>query len=317
MGTPLHKVIRAVERSRSPVQLLEAGAIQRGIHVKYPPLRGPATHASYEIVVCFAGRLMLAGANRSIVLNPGEVAVIEPGAWHYETCTDKRQSYKACWIVALGMQRRSNVSSYDGRQFESHVLRGIVSGRDCDEFYRNLIRQIRGRRPRWKSRTREMVIDLLRDFQLNVRDISQPPAEIEVEPVRQLVRIVENRFRDPLEIRELARELGFSPNYLSSLFKQTFHTTFTNYLNMVRVWHALFLLEYGVPPKEVALETGFKTVQYFTTVFAQKYRMSPGKYQKTCLARKDFPPIPRKPSLDDVAAFGQHPLLQSVQPLRP
>ena len=116
---------------------------------------------------------------------------------------------------------------------------------------------------------------------------------IEFEPLDLLLKIMEARFREPLEIRSIAKEIDFSANYLSYLFKRTFHTTFTNYLNVLRVWHAQLLLEYGLAPKEIATECGFKNVYYFTTVFTQKCKITLGRYRQTCFPKDKVPPIPR------------------------
>ncbi|MBI4024505.1 MAG: helix-turn-helix transcriptional regulator [Verrucomicrobia bacterium] len=290
--SPLKWAVRAALQSQSPIRLIEPGLLGHKL-AKEPPLRGPATHGLYELAICSAGKMMLVGMTRMFVLKAGDIVVIAPGAWHYETCCKAGQPYQACWVVPFGGHALCNFSLYRRGKFEAYWLRGVASGGDHGSFFRDLIGRIQARGPHWKMKTRGLVIELLKDVQRSTRSVTQPPLRIEFEPLDKLLKIMETRFGEPLEIRLLARTVGLSPNYLSHLFKKSFHTTFTNYVNLLRVWHAQLLLEYGLTPKEAAVESGFKNVHYFTTVFTQKCEISPGRYRRTCLSRPPLPSLPR------------------------
>ncbi len=277
--SPLGEVIRQMARSRTPALLLEPAPPGHQL-ASHPPLRGPSSHGLYELGICYEGEILMASGTRMYHLKPGDFAVIEPGAWHYESYRDRRRSYKGCWLCTAPGVIRCNFSSYRRRRFETHWLRGISTGSEHDGFFKDLVCQISTRRSGWQARTRRLAINLLEDLQRHTEGISQPPSQLTFEPLDKLLRIMEARFREPLEIQTLAREVGLTPNYLSSQFRKAFHTSFTNYLQILRVWHAQMLLDHGRPIKEVAAECGFRNVHYFTTVFTQKCRVTPGAYAR-------------------------------------
>jgi AraC-like DNA-binding protein len=59
-----------------------------------------------------------------------------------------------------------------------------------------------------------------------------------------------------------------------------------NYLNVLRVWHAMNFMSGGYSLKQTAAECGFKTVQYLTTVFTQKCKITPARFARLCVERK-------------------------------
>jgi AraC-like DNA-binding protein len=92
--------------------------------------------------------------------------------------------------------------------------------------------------------------------------------------------ILEGRFREPIQLKQVADELDLTPNYLSHEFRVAHGMSFKTYLRELRIHHAKLLLGEGRPVKEVARECGFATVQYFTTVFRSRCRITPAEFQR-------------------------------------
>ncbi|MBW1703181.1 MAG: helix-turn-helix transcriptional regulator, partial [Deltaproteobacteria bacterium] len=69
-------------------------------------------------------------------------------------------------------------------------------------------------------------------------------------------------------MEDVARAVYLSPNYFSSLFKRVSGCTFRNYLVKKRIGAAkTFLVESGLPIKEIVRRTGFKDYNYFNRTF--------------------------------------------------
>ena len=78
-----------------------------------------------------------------------------------------------------------------------------------------------------------------------------------------------------------ARELGVSSAYLSRVFKKGMKTSFTSYLNDVRLKEAeKRLLSGDESMTEIAEQVGFSTVAYFIASFKKKYHVTPNQYRK-------------------------------------
>ena len=90
---------------------------------------------------------------------------------------------------------------------------------------------------------------------------------------------ITRHFADDISLTDIASSCHVSPFHFSRIFK-----TFTSYsphqfLLTIRLKHAELLLKNtALPVADVAFSSGFKSIQYFTTVFKQKYLCPPGKF---------------------------------------
>ena len=100
-----------------------------------------------------------------------------------------------------------------------------------------------------------------------------------------VLNYLENNFtRRELSLSEVADAAGYHEKYLSHLFKKQFGMGFSEYLRLLRIKHAVALLENGVTSvKNVALLSGFSDPLYFSRVFTETVGVSPKNY----LQKKD------------------------------
>ena len=94
--------------------------------------------------------------------------------------------------------------------------------------------------------------------------------------------ILENNYREKLNIREIARELGISRNYLSTIFRNKTGYSIVEYLNGIRLEAAKRLLRSNeLKIYEIAEETGFSDTYYFSKVFKAHTGVSPSDYRNS------------------------------------
>ena len=90
---------------------------------------------------------------------------------------------------------------------------------------------------------------------------------------------ITQKFAEDISLMDIAAYCHVSPFHFSRIFK-----TFTSYsphqfLLTIRLKNAeLLLRNTGLPVADVAFSSGFKSVQYFTNAFRQKYLCPPGKF---------------------------------------
>lgn len=101
----------------------------------------------------------------------------------------------------------------------------------------------------------------------------------------ELIRYIDNNYADKdLSIGKLADMFNFNKKYLSALFAKNMRTKFTEYLNQIRIEHAIIILEQQSPSvKELADKCGFSDPLYFSKVFKQHIGKSPANYKKGVL----------------------------------
>jgi AraC-like DNA-binding protein len=109
-----------------------------------------------------------------------------------------------------------------------------------------------------------------------------------VQPERHLLRakdLVDARYREPLDVPELARAAHLSPAHFSREFRRAFGETPHQYLLTRRLERAAALLrstDHSV--LDICLAVGLQSVGSFTTTFTRTYGLSPTAY------RAAFPP---------------------------
>jgi AraC-like DNA-binding protein len=104
-----------------------------------------------------------------------------------------------------------------------------------------------------------------------------------VPPARHLLRakdLIDARYREPLDVRALARAAHLSPAHFSREFRRAFGETPHQYLLTRRLERAAALLrntDYSVA--EVCFAVGLQSVGSFTTSFGRALGMSPTAYR--------------------------------------
>lgn len=140
--------------------------------------------------------------------------------------------------------------------------------------------------PLWQdslARSNEENIDLLSESLLlytfsKLRKSDRDSDDI----VSFVLTYIENNFTDSkLSLSEVAEAAGYNGKYLSHIFKRQFGMGFSEYLRLVRVKHAVMLIENGVTSvKNVASLSGFSDPLYFSKVFTESVGVSPSEYRR-------------------------------------
>jgi AraC family transcriptional regulator len=95
--------------------------------------------------------------------------------------------------------------------------------------------------------------------------------------VEELVR---ERFREPIRIAELAREVGVHPVHLARVFKRHKNAPLAYYMRVLRLdWAANRLLTTEAPISTIAFEAGFADQSHFTRAFKRHTGLTPGRYR--------------------------------------
>jgi AraC-like DNA-binding protein len=97
----------------------------------------------------------------------------------------------------------------------------------------------------------------------------------------QAIHYLETRFREKIQIQQLAQDIGISRSYLTQLFKEEIGMSPRELLINIRMEHATECLEKSNDPIQlVALECGYDDALAFSKAFKQRFGMSPSRYRK-------------------------------------
>jgi AraC-like DNA-binding protein len=91
---------------------------------------------------------------------------------------------------------------------------------------------------------------------------------------------VQEHYQQSLSRDSVAEHFGLHPCHISRLFRDEGNMRFTDYVNLVRIERAKFLLKnYDMPLKEISTSCGFSDVAYFCRVFRMMTKVTPSIYR--------------------------------------
>jgi len=94
--------------------------------------------------------------------------------------------------------------------------------------------------------------------------------------------ILENIEKQNLTREDIAQHVYLNPDYLTRVFKKEKGMTISDYLQLQRMEYAKKLLENtGLSISDVALQSGYSNISYFSTLFKKAVKMNPSDYRRT------------------------------------
>ncbi|MFV0341406.1 MAG: response regulator [Anaerocolumna sp.] len=95
------------------------------------------------------------------------------------------------------------------------------------------------------------------------------------------IEYIEAHYRENLTLEVLAGIVHMNTSYFSTFFKKNANMNFKDYLNNIRLEHAISLLlstDYKI--YDIASRIGFKDVRSFNELFTKRYKETPASYRK-------------------------------------
>ena len=225
----------------------------------------------------YHGRLQLEDGT-FLTLRPGDVTFSPPNAsTHYDLAEKGRH-----WCVHFDpVPARSS-----GVQIPLHLPLGTAGAYVTERLRALADLHTRGQRAPSVSLLQTAsslsLQELILWLALNVPEravILGPKSEMAVMQARA---VMDERFHEPLSIREITRNTGLSRNYLTTRFRQRFGITPESYLLRRRIEVARhLLLTSNLLVKEVAFQVGIADQQYFNKQFRRSVGLSPTAFRVT------------------------------------
>ncbi len=112
----------------------------------------------------------------------------------------------------------------------------------------------------------------------------QPPRKA-VRTYESICLYVQENFHRPISRESIAGYFGLAPNHVSRLFRKEGFMRFNDYLNLVRVNRAKFMLQnYNMTLKEIAASCCYTDAAYFCRVFKKICKVTPTEYRAAHMA---------------------------------
>lgn len=102
-----------------------------------------------------------------------------------------------------------------------------------------------------------------------------------IERVLPVLNYIDAHYKEEIKLDDLSRVVNLNPYYFCRLFKKATNSTFTEYLNFVRICKAEKLIITGANTiSEISMDVGFSSVSYFNRIFKRYKGCTPSVYKK-------------------------------------
>ena len=99
--------------------------------------------------------------------------------------------------------------------------------------------------------------------------------------VEDIIAYIKKHFTEELSLQQLADNVHFSANYLSTQIKKKTGMSYISYITLLRTELASQLLvDTNLKVADVAARCGYRDSSYFNRIFCRKYGISPEQYRK-------------------------------------
>ncbi|MBQ2967791.1 MAG: AraC family transcriptional regulator [Clostridia bacterium] len=97
----------------------------------------------------------------------------------------------------------------------------------------------------------------------------------------EILQYIEENYRKPLSLEELAEKSFYNPSYFSRIFKELYGKTLTEYIAEKRIMEAVKLLENTeLSIEEICHAVGYGDKKHFYKMFKAKMELTPGQYRR-------------------------------------
>lgn len=226
-------------------------------------------HKAIEILFCISGEKETIVDGERYLLKSGEILFVPPFSVH-QYIYNQNGGECLCLVLPVSYSDVYNRKT-DGRRFENIVFKGEQKTAD---IYNHLKLLTEADELLKEGIYCYIISRLIKDIPLSNRKITTEKAFA----VRALNYINEHFFED-IDLQTVAKALGYSRCYFSSMFNKHFHMSFSLFLNNVRISRSIPMLR-GDTVANVSRSVGFNNVQSYFQNFKRVTGTTPKSYIK-------------------------------------
>jgi AraC family transcriptional regulator of arabinose operon len=98
--------------------------------------------------------------------------------------------------------------------------------------------------------------------------------------IRRVITVLDQQYRDPPSVEQLADEVGLSASRLAHLFREEVGRSIQSYLLERRlIMAAMLIVQTHERISQIAYSVGFGDVSNFNHAFKRRFQMSPRQYR--------------------------------------
>lgn len=256
------------------------------------------SHADFsELTIVLSGTAVHQVNQEEYIIKKGDVFVINKDTSHgYKKLNDfkicnimfqydlffpadydiKRSAgFHALFMIEPYLAKEQNFQSRLQLNFENFKLVKDIIQQMIQEYEQKQI----GYTTLLQGKFLELAVILTRNY--NMSDISEKDHVLNIS---RPISFIEQNYTSQITIQELAAQANLSPRHFTRIFAETYHTTPTKYITILRLQLARTLLRTtDKTVTEIAMDCGYNDSNYFSKQFKVNYLLTPHQYRNQFL----------------------------------
>lgn len=248
-------------------------------------------HKHMQVYFFLSGSAVLECEKRRLEVSAGDIAIINNNELHYlKSLSDHLELYVI--RVDLPFLFSNQVDSCQAKFFAPlaqnritfyTLIRGDEQAIACvSEIVKECKNRNLGYELAVKAAIYRLIVLLLRNHVEKVLTPKEFSAKANsLKRFDTVLRTIQTRYAEKLTVKGLAKSANITVYYFCRIFKQITGKTFTEYLNEIRLEKSTsYLVKSSLNITEIALRSGFDSVNYYSRLFRRQYHMSPKKFRE-------------------------------------
>lgn len=240
-------------------------------------------HASYEILIPYAGAVLVNIDNEEHTVHPGEILVLFPGIPHSYVQNENAEGMLILFTEKMladsedewaEMRPANPIVRLDSINWDvSYCLDRMANLSASGEINESLA---------------QAYLSLMFVWLLPELKLSRNAEAISTDLLYRAMQYMTQNMAMPLSLRGTAHALGVNTYYLSHMLNERLHMGFRSYLNALRIDRARrYLRVSNRPIEEIAASCGFTNLRTFDRVFAERCGCTPRDFRKAAAALRE------------------------------
>ncbi|AKN30980.1 AraC family transcriptional regulator [Clostridium carboxidivorans P7] len=253
----------------------------KGIKQKFPN----HFHEYYVIGFIESGRRQLFCKNKEYVIERGDLLLFNPGDNHTCQQIDGGTLDYRCMNIKTEVMKKV-VFEITGKDYVPYFKENAVFNSDIVPSLQELYLMIMNEERDFKKEEIFLFIieQLITEYADAVTVDTLREANTEI---KTICDFLEENYMESITLNKLSELTGLNKYYLLRSFTKQKGITPYGYLESIRISKAKKLLEQGIAPIDVALQTGFTDQSHFTNFFKKFIGLTPKQYMKIFIQEGD------------------------------
>ena len=262
---------------------------QYHIHNQKNPFHIPVHwHEEMEIIYIRHGKLRISIEGDLYEGLAGQIYFVNPGELHYmETDTFPVDYYTILFPLSFISFRTEDLVEdefmrplRERSRMLIHDVNGKASAKSVEQLLEEIVSFNEDKCGMYRLRTKALLIEVLAELAED-SCLYEPNIKKSTSVQRNMISYIQEHFTDKISLEMLAKEFHMSEKYVSRYFKEQFAISFMQYVSHLRMERAKDLLRNSdLSVTELALSSGYPSVNFFIRSFKEMNQMTPLQYRK-------------------------------------